>query len=374
MSKHPLQQLDGLSALRCYAILWITIFHWQHYSVFWDDYIFVQFMRYAFIALDSFFILSGFIITYVYYDKFSSLGAILQHTPRFLIYRFSRIYPLHIITLGFFYIAYQNRWFFVHEPDLDNLLAQSLIIHGWFESLSLAWNYPSWSVSMEWLLYLLYPLCALCILRFKTIASNLLLFAVLSTILCLDVADRNYMEPVKGYIFYSWIGGEVTRALSDFLLGMVMCNLRRAGCLSAANANLLCLLLLASIASGILLDVPEYSILPLLPWFILTLSLIQGKLLAIIANKPALILGDASYSLYLWHTAVASAIWAYHTPDRVHYSETLRTVGFAEFMLVGFVILIPLSIASNYLIEKPCRNLLKHMLYKSPKPNECQEK
>lgn len=356
--------LDGLTALRCYAIIWIILHHWHPYAPAQTDFLFLQMSKYAFIALDLFFILSGFIISYVYATKFNHAGETLRNTPRFLLYRLGRIYPLHLLTLGVCFIGAYDDWFYVHSPTEDSFIAHLFLIQGWSVHTSSTWNYPSWSVSVEWLLYLLYPIFAFIILKSKTIRSNLCLYSLLSLMLCLDVYDKTLFT-VHDFHYHGWLGGEITRAMWEFLLGIVMFNLRNVQILPQQHTPPITLLLTMISLSFVVLDLPEFLILPFLPWYILALSQLQGRLLSIIANKPARILGDASYSLYLWHNIVANIMWTLMTPAYQHYTQTASQLPLFTFYGACFAILIPLSIASNYLIEKPCRNLTKKLVYKT---------
>ena len=100
---------------------------------------------------------------------------------------------------------------------------------------------------MEWLIYLCYPLLAFIIYRCHQQKTNLILFVLLCTALFFAVHERELPEAYRQVVFYGWKGGEVPRAMLDFMLGMVMYNLYRTPFLKNLNHDLLCGLLLITI-------------------------------------------------------------------------------------------------------------------------------
>ncbi len=359
----PKAQLDALTSIRFYAILWIILFHYHFIAAPTNNETFTHIMQYAYVALDTFFILSGFIISYVYFDKFNAPHKILKNTPRFLCYRFGRIYPLHLITLLFSYLAYKANWFYVHEAETDTFIMQLLLIQGWFQASSLSWNYPSWSVSMEWLIYLCYPFLAYLFLRCRNIELNLWLFGGISLTLFVMVFMRDLPPPVGGRHHYGWTGGEIERAFLEFSLGIIMFNLRHAGFMKNRNHDLICFTLLVIIFAGILFGVTEAALLPLLPFFVLSLSQLKGKMLIIFANKPAVFLGDSAYSLYLWHVPVGHYFWKKFAEDEEQYAYSFGQLEPYSYIGTAVITVIIVSILSNHFIEKPFRRLTKKLLY-----------
>ena len=104
------QRIAYMDGLRGIAALLIAVFwHYQHFSGLYQPggaivtdvpyYGFAPFRllyKYSFIAVDLFFLLSGFIFSYVYAAKIAHRHIGIK---RFAINRFSRLYPLHLATL-----------------------------------------------------------------------------------------------------------------------------------------------------------------------------------------------------------------------------------------------------------------------------------
>ena len=117
-----------------------------------------------YLMVDFFFILSGFIMCYVYGDRFTTQ---VKKTDfkKFTIARFSRVYPLHLSMLLFiiFILFLFAKLGVPKNPILqvDNnaysvltnlLLLHSMNFHNWF-----TWVHASWSISTEWWAYMIFP-------------------------------------------------------------------------------------------------------------------------------------------------------------------------------------------------------------------------
>ena len=163
------EQLASLTPLRGIAALWVVIFHfcWYFPAVHPERYTGAVYKGY--LAVDMFFVLSGFVITHVYKGGFAH-----RVTGRcyrdFLKARVARIYPLHITVLLLFVAtatveraaSYALKGSFepiplLGERSLGGFFANVVMLQGlWARELS--WNDPSWSISLEFLAYLLFPL------------------------------------------------------------------------------------------------------------------------------------------------------------------------------------------------------------------------
>ena len=102
-----------------------------------------------------FFTLSGFVIMHVYHRGISTKADYVG----FLQKRLARIYPLHVATFALALILW---WHLSWKPSYwfnsDAILPNILLVHAWNTTDHLSFNYPSWSVSAEWFVYLLFPI------------------------------------------------------------------------------------------------------------------------------------------------------------------------------------------------------------------------
>lgn len=118
------------------------------------------------LGVDLFFALSGFILTHTYLTR---LGPRLRArgTVDFWWLRLARVYPVHLVMIVIAGIAVVAQAKVSHEAlhrdwlnpvDLGKNL---LLIQEWGPNPQRGWNFVAWSLSMEWLAYLLFPLLVL---------------------------------------------------------------------------------------------------------------------------------------------------------------------------------------------------------------------
>jgi len=144
--------IDSLTGLRFFAALYVVLFHTQlalatkhHISRTWST-----FMGHGYVAVSLFFVLSGFVLTYNYADRWSEIPF-----QRFLLARFARIYPVYILAL-----LLQFR-FYLPAATIHSALAVIFMVQSWTvmpSELPASWNYPAWTLSIEWFFYLCFPL------------------------------------------------------------------------------------------------------------------------------------------------------------------------------------------------------------------------
>jgi peptidoglycan/LPS O-acetylase OafA/YrhL len=125
----------------------------------------------GYLWVEFFFILSGFVLTYVYGARWRELWKPASYL-RFIATRLSRLYPLHLTMLlvilamvivlraaaaqGHYLSIYDEPW----HPIVTwpTFVANLFLVQGWDLFPYLAWNGASWFVSVEFLLCLLFPL------------------------------------------------------------------------------------------------------------------------------------------------------------------------------------------------------------------------
>lgn len=175
-------RLHSLDALRTVAALAVVLAHWpQHFFAVPEfgrpisDAPFYRWLAGGYAngptAVTFFFCLSGFIFYWLYSDvvhqKKMGLGG-------FTVLRFSRLYPLHVVTLlalvplvVIFHVM-KGYDFIYGNDDAYHFGLNLAFIQYWGFEKGLSWNGPSWSISIEIALYLMFFL----VCRF--LAPNLL--------------------------------------------------------------------------------------------------------------------------------------------------------------------------------------------------------
>ena len=117
-----------------------------------------QFIRGGYLAVTTFFVLSGFVLARSYARTEWTGGNLL----RYGVGRVARIYPVYLLSLAViapFILA-------DHTPGKGRYAgAYALLLQGWLGSIPVNWNTPAWSLSCEMFFYTAFPLAALLIQR-----------------------------------------------------------------------------------------------------------------------------------------------------------------------------------------------------------------
>jgi peptidoglycan/LPS O-acetylase OafA/YrhL len=160
-----------LDLARTIAALSVVLQHYQHFYFVGENSYKEGFERssqpfykileplYSFgsVAVQFFFVLSGFIFFLIYKDTVYSKKINFKN---FIILRISRLYPLHLLTLFVVVLLqvchiYFNNEFFVHKAnDVKNFFLHLFLIQEWGFNTKWGFNAPAWSISVEILLYI----------------------------------------------------------------------------------------------------------------------------------------------------------------------------------------------------------------------------
>lgn len=160
-----------LHLYRFLAALTVVLFH---YKIFYSSNIsslpissktqpFYNFLlypyEYGWMAVQFFFFLSGFVFYLVYLDKIN-VAAI--NFKRFFILRFSRLYPLHVFTLLLIVVIFffQDEHILLQNINIWHLFLNFLLIQNWGMENGPSFNEPSWSISIEIMMYLIFYIIA----------------------------------------------------------------------------------------------------------------------------------------------------------------------------------------------------------------------
>lgn len=162
-------EITALTGLRGIGAVWVFLFHlFGNYEL--------PIIHQGNLAVPMFFVLSGFILSFVHETDFCKIPN-ARTLKLFFSARLARIYPLHIFVLlvlllfttllPSFIERYQSQRF-----SLPNFFATLFLIQTWgighftpFKDASDAWNGPAWSLSAEMAYYLLFPWIANAFIR-----------------------------------------------------------------------------------------------------------------------------------------------------------------------------------------------------------------
>ena len=299
----------------------------------------------GYLGVDLFFVLSGFVISMVYGAWFTGAGGLRGAAyVRFLLRRVARIWPLHAFVL--LVLIGTGTGAAVLSPQL--VAANLVMVQAW--GLSIAINPPAWSVSTEFLAYLLFPGLAMLGLRGRWGAAVLALSIPVLLAICITQAPVPVGAMRRGPldIYFNNSTLPALRCLAGFSLGLLTWRAGRSAWVRRAArhpwsgpAGLAAATLLA------LGGAPDLFVLALLPPIVLGMHFGSGPVQALLACNPVHGIGVLSYAIYLVHYTLL-----YQIPFQAG-----PLPGMIALYLAGLLALAYLAFA---IIERPTRSFIRH--------------
>jgi peptidoglycan/LPS O-acetylase OafA/YrhL len=368
-------EIKALTGLRIVAALWVVLFHyrpplWAASPRLHDD--FAPLFDAGAQGVDLFFILSGFVLTWNYLDRMGAHWS-ARGTLHFLWLRLSRVWPVYLVTLHLAAL-----WIIVTlhvgdfpSPDAERLTAVSYIrqlamVQLWFEPFfdNTSWDGPAWSISAEWLAYLLFGGLVLVVFRIARVSRARLLLA-----LAMFAALPPTVLLLRTGLFYtpwSWL----PRILAQFSAGALACaavrrlRLSRRGRLAAGY---LAIGLVAAIVGGLyyynahpvpgMVDSGGLTAVLYLP-LVVALSVAAGPLPALLSTRLMRYGGRISFSLYMIHEPVHT-VWDWVVRQ---YRIALPMSG-AKLAAAGLIaVAILAAMALYHLVEEPAQRWMRRMV------------
>jgi peptidoglycan/LPS O-acetylase OafA/YrhL len=368
-SKSHYQILDGLRGV---ASVLVIIFH--VFETFTGGNKFKQIINHGYLAVDFFFLLSGFVVAYAYDDRWGKLTQWEFYKRRLV-----RLQPMvvmgSLIGAALFYFQAGSPFPQIAETPVWKVLLIMLIgctlipvpismdIRGWQEMHPL--NGPAWSLFFEYIANILY---AVLVRRF----SKLLLSVFVSLAGCMMIAYLVFGS--QGDLIGGWsLKGDqlfigFTRVLYPFFAGVLLSRLGKL--IHIKNAFWWCsFLIILSLCIPRISDEHQvwkngiYDAVCVILVFPLIVSMGAGGMLhSVKSARICKFLGDISYPLYITHYPL---IYAYTT-----WVEDNKIPLGAKGLLVGLLLVIS-SIALAYaclkFYDEPVREWLrKKVLVKKP--------
>ncbi len=157
-------RLLGLELLRFGSALSVLFWHYQHFFYVGDQpvglvteelplyFLLRAFYRFGSHGVEVFWCISGFIFFWKYRTSVAEKTITLK---KFFVLRFSRLYPLHFVTLLLvallqaMYFARTGTYFVFQNNDLKHFVVQLFLANGWWYAEDYSFNGPVWSISRE---------------------------------------------------------------------------------------------------------------------------------------------------------------------------------------------------------------------------------
>jgi len=289
------KKIVQLDVFRGLAALSVCAVHFT-YNSFFHNY----FAQGLFVQL--FFVLSGFVICYNYEEKINNY----YDLKNFLLKRFKRLYPLHLFFLIIFLFIEIIKYILLFKYDvrfnnlpfetnnLKNFLLNFFLLQHFAEQYS--FNGPSWSISVEMMLYITFGIFIFLNKKLTTY------FSIIYVIIFICFFNSIYGEDLSILGYFS--------GLYSFFIGYLFCILFKKNFflikkyfnifyISILSIFLIEIFIFRSISSKFF-----YSIFFGLIFYMSCFIDSNSKLFKILFNKFFIFLGKISYSIYLSHLLI----------------------------------------------------------------------
>src|SRR5258708_22125467 len=291
------QYVPALTGIRALAALLVLGMHTEQNVPAGLDSLLPFFAR-GYLGVDFFFVLSGFIITHVYFASLASPSR--SAVQIFLWHRLIRLYPVHITVLAglvaIVSLAHAAGFTFNNpqEWQWNELLWQLTLLHAWGVTASPGWNAPSWSISAEWFAYLLFPLLAPALIwvRERAIALLIAVAAVAATALLFAVA---------GWTLNTWVGAPaLARVLGEFVCGAALCRaVALSNKLALPRGDILATSAFVAFLFGASVGLQDFALVALLALTILGTALSRAHARRILGSRALMWPGASPHSRYM---------------------------------------------------------------------------
>jgi peptidoglycan/LPS O-acetylase OafA/YrhL len=366
------QPLPALTGIRTLLAIFIILFHFTPphlgllYPIIDNAYVFVGF----------FFLISGFILTYNYADRAMTLSK-----REFWLARFSRLYPIYMLVLAISVTMLRDEWFArSHEQFWRGVILTPFLLQGWSPTLATFGNTVAWTLSCEVMFYMAFPFLvyfwATRMSWLNTPVRLILLFFAL------------WSFGLVPHLLYAWINPDHLTAPVDrytstwilrflkytpppyvctFLAGVTLGKLHPV--LPLSSRQRLAVAITALTLLGLFFYTGTVTRTPylflhgglLVPLFSLLIIGLAGPniISSLFSFRPLVLLGEATFALYLLHFNVFILIHNNHLPERLHLTAFDPWISYAALLALAYV--------AYRFVENPARQAILNRFSRKPK-------
>lgn len=348
-------QILPLTGLRFFAALIVVVHHFATPDNVW----LANFKLHSFLGVTLFFVLSGFILSYTYVER---PGQMKGSHRDFWAARIARIYPVYFVGLLLF-APFMLRGDEALSLKLSVGAASILLVQSWVNAFQPGlfwnmWNPPGWSLSAEALFYLSFPF--FCV-RLSKLRMRGLLLAIGVCWIASIAATIVYVltgSASRGI----WMFNPVLR-LPEFVMGVTLgiAWKRRATDALDRIAPYAGPAAVVALTASLFLPLSDEWYFngmsaPLVAVIVCSLACNRGWLARFLSMRLVVVLGSASFSLYILH-------WPLWRTWQFLIAKSIVQLPAPE---MSFPIYLGLSIIASYicfrLIEEPANKLLRAAL------------
>ncbi|ACF14492.1 acyltransferase 3 [Chloroherpeton thalassium ATCC 35110] len=291
----PLTGLRGLAALVVFLAHYaynaqVPAFNTFYYIFFWHSE-----------AVDFFFVLSGFVLCYAY-----SVDSNNINWKKYITARISRVYPLYLFSLLFVsalgFLAALKRGYWASDLLFEDFIRQLFMVNAFpLIGTGRHWNFPAWSISVEFFLYLFVFPIAVYISR----VSNS--FIMITSIIFFSFLSYGVHNNFFGEM--TWLDQVIFRGIFGFLSGSIVYlfykKKRKITDFFQKKGDLFFLFFLVVVLFSGYGKLSFSLLIFLFPALVLSLTAEESLSAKFFATSGMVFLGDISYSIYLFHIPIS---------------------------------------------------------------------
>jgi peptidoglycan/LPS O-acetylase OafA/YrhL len=353
------QYLPALTGVRALAAYMVFIHHYEpfHEDTFGST--FYYFEREMHIGVTLFFVLSGFLIGYRYFNSPSI------DFKKYMVNRMARIYPMYFILTTITFLVWAITKKQDHLQDLVLYLANISFIRGYSGIYKFSGVAQGWSLTVEQTFYLIAPLSFILIRKSKFNLITLPVCTLLTGCLLVFIyKDYNLLGFFNSYEFmfnYTFFG----RCVEFFIgIGLAIFLLQNPGVRTSKYITYvgLSIIFLAAFGLSQVRGTADFGIrqpigkvintflLPLLGVAIFYYGLVTETTLLskLFTSKPMQLLGKSSFVFYLIHIGIIALFLGQYISN----------------CLVLFIAINVISIILFKYVEEPLNNMIRNKFTK----------
>jgi peptidoglycan/LPS O-acetylase OafA/YrhL len=345
-------KLDGLTGLRIGAALWVAAFHFREVTPtrVWAYPGIDPFVQRGYYGVELFFVLSGFILSYVYFEVFRE-GVTRTAFWTFITFRFARLYPVHLVTFVMMVALFVASLLLTGSGGTpsryswESVVTTLTLTHAWFPGIESP-NLPAWSISAEWFAYLFFPFLCIALAR---IPGGRYLFIVVG----LGFAVVEIFAP-----------NDLLRIAACFPIGMAAFQFWRLGLTRLARVPYLGFISLAALVIWACSPLSSEAVLGIPLFALLIVALANGSdwLSTGLAVRPLVYLGEISYAVYMLH-------WVARVVVRTGLARAglLDSLPAPVIVAAYFALTMVAAVLLYHFVERPGRRTLRRLADRVPR-------
>ena len=315
-----------INGLRAIAVIAVVLFHFSP-----------SMLPGGFVGVDVFFVISGFLMTSIIVGGINNNSF---NVAKFYCARANRILPalsvlcVAMLIFGWFNLTPSDyKMLAKHAASSVSFISNMVYMGetGYFDASSHEkWLLHTWSLSVEWQFYILYPLLIIILNKFISIES-IKKILVLIFIFSLSIAiHSSFNNSATGYYFLPM------RAWEMILGGIAFLYPIKANAIQnkvICYTGIFCIILSCFVFSGSTVWPGYYTLLPVMGAYLVILANVENNIIT--NNIVFQYIGKWSYSIYLWHWPIVVYLYTRQLSHYYFYGILLSIAfGFLSYSLI----------------------------------------